>query len=201
MSSTIQSIEDIIEINDHSKNKKKNKNLKNIIFREYEKKNDKFIATNNFYISEEVGDGKLQFNNFNISNYFNKKNQKIVPYNENNIYVLVNNKSNIENNNSFKKYIDLMLISNISFSLEDININKSEIIKKILESDDFVDEKILEDLYFNENFSKKINLELPKKYNNQKIILEDIPIEKVYLFKINLLELNRNFEEEYNINY
>jgi hypothetical protein len=193
MNHTIQSIEDIIEIQINSKNKRKNKNLKNIIFRQFEKKRDKFIATNNFYMSEEVDDGKLEFNSFNTSKYFNKSNEKIVPYNENNIYLLLNNKIN----NSLKKYIDLTVISNISFSLEDININKSDIIKKMVESDDIIDEKILADLYFNEDFSKKINLELPKKYNNQKIILEDINIDKIYLFKINLLELNRNFQEEY----
>ena len=197
MNHTIQSIEDIIEIQSNSKNKRKNKNLKNIIFRQFEKKKDKFIATNNFYMSEEVDDGKLEFNSFNTSNYFNKSNEKIVPYNENNVYLLVNNKSS----NSLKKYIDLTVISNISFSLEDININKSDIIKKMVESDVIIDEKLLEDLYFNKYFSKKINLELPKKYNNQKIILEDINIDKIYLFKINLLELNRNFEEEYVINY
>ena len=197
MNHAIQSIEDIIEIQSNSKNKRKNKNLKNIIFRQFEKKKDKFIAKNNFYMSEEVDDGKLEFNSFNISNYFNKSNEKIVPYNENNVYLLVNNKSN----NFLKKYIDLTVISNISFSLEDININKSDIIKKMLESDIMIDEKLLEDLYFNEDFSKKINLELPKKYNNQKIILEDINIDKIYLFKINLLELNRNFEEEYIIKY
>lgn len=197
MNHTIQSIEDIIEIQSNSKNKRKNKNLKNIIFRQFEKKKDKFIATNNFYMSEEVDDGKLEFNSFNTSNYFNKSNEKIVPYNENNVYLLVNNK----NNNSLKKYIDLTVISNISFSLEDININKSDIIKRMVESDVIIDEKLLEDLYFNQDFSKKINLELPKKYNNQKIILEDINIDKIYLFKINLLELNRNFEEEYIIKY
>jgi hypothetical protein len=193
MNHTIQSIEDIIEIQSNSKNKRKNKNLKNIIFRQFEKKKDKFIATNNFYMSEEVDDGKLEFNSFNTSNYFNKSNEKIVPYNENNVYLLINNKTN----NSLKKYIDLIVISNISFSLEDININKSDIIKKMIESDVIIDEKLLEDLYFNQDFSKKINLELPKKYNNQKIILEDINIDKIYLFKINLLELNRNFQEEY----
>jgi hypothetical protein len=197
MNHTIQSIEDIIEIQSNSKNKRKNQNLKNIIFRQFEKKKDKFIATNNFYMSEEVDDGKLEFNSFNTSNYFNKSNEKIVPYNENNVYLLINNKSN----NSLKKYIDLTVISNISFSLEDININKSDIIKKMIDSDVIIDEKLLEDLYFNQDFSKKINLELPKKYNNQKIILEDINIDKIYLFKINLLELNRNFEEEYIIKY
>jgi hypothetical protein len=197
MNHTIQSIEDIIEIQSNSKNKRKNKNLKNIIFRQFEKKKDKFIATNNFYMSEEVDDGKLEFNSFNTSNYFNKSNEKIIPYNENNVYLLVNNRST----NSLKKYIDLTVISNISFSLEDININKSDIIKKMVESDVIIDEKLLEDLYFNQDFSKKINLELPKKYNNQKIILEDINIDKIYLFKINLLELNRNFQEEYVINY
>ena len=58
MSSTIQSIED--------KNKKSYKNLSNIIFRQYEKSGDKFIGTNNFYLSEDIGDGKVQFNSLMV---------------------------------------------------------------------------------------------------------------------------------------
>ena len=177
MYSTIQSIED--------KNKKSYKNLNNIIFRQYKKDNDKFIATNNFYLSEDVGDGKVQFKGLKLLiNY-----EKIIPY-ENNVYIF--------ENKSLKKYIDLTFLHNISFSLEDININKSEIIKKFLDSDVIMDDKFLSDIYYNENFSKKINLELPNKYNKS-IVLEDILIDKIYLFRINLLELNRNFESEYNI--
>ena len=100
-------------------------------------------------------------------------------------------------NKSLKKYIDLTVLHNISFSLEDININKSDIIKKFLDCDINVDDKLLSDIYYNEEFSKKINLELPNKYNKS-IILEDIVIDKIYLFKNKSFRINRNFESEYN---
>jgi hypothetical protein len=165
--------------------KNKNKNIKNYIFREYEKKKDKFVATNKFFISEEVDGGKIEFNGFNINELYqnthyydkiklnsNKKNiyQKIIPYSEDeNIYISINNKSCLEDNFILNKYIELILISNISFSLDDININKNEIINKIMENDIIIDDYLFEDLYYNEDFSKKINLELPKKYNDKKL--------------------------------
>ena len=195
--------------------KNKNQNIKNYIFREYEKKKDKFVATNKFFISEEVDGGKIEFNGFNINELYKntdgydktklnsmKKNiyQKIIPYSEDeNIYISINNKSCLEDNFIINRYIELILISNISFSLDDININKNDIINKILKNDSTIDEYLFEDLYYNEDFSKKINLELPKKYNDKKIILEDIDVDKKYLFKINIHELNRSFSEENNI--
>ena len=88
------------------------KNIKNYIFREFEKKDDTFIATNRFYTSEEVEDGKFMFKTVR-----NDKDEKIIPYSEDgNIYVSLNNKD---------LYFDLILLSNISFNLDDININKS----------------------------------------------------------------------------
>jgi len=195
--------------------KNKNQNIKNYIFREYEKKKDKFVATNKFFISEEVEGGKIEFNEFNIKELYQnidgydkiklnymKKNiyQKIIPYSEDeNIYISINNKSYLEDNFIINRYIELILISNISFSLDDININKNEIINKMIKNDVIIDEYLFEDLYYNEDFSKKINLELPKKYNNKKIILEDMDVDKKYLFKINIHELNRSFSEENNI--
>jgi len=195
--------------------KKKNQNIKNYIFREFEKKKDKFVATNKFFISEEVEGGKIEFNGFNINKLYQSKDdydkiklnsikkniyQKIIPYSEHeNIYISINNKSFLENNFIINRYIELILISNISFSLDDININKNEIINKIMENDIIIDDYLFEDLYYNEDFSKKINLELPKKYNDKKIILEDIDVDKKYLFKINIHELNRSFSEENNI--
>lgn len=153
-------------------------NIVNSIFREYEKKDDSFFATNKFYISEKNDNDKITFQKVD-------KNEKIIPHDQSgNIYFSVNQ----ENND--KKYIDLILLSNISFSLDDIFINKSEIIQKIIQNQFVIDEKLFEDLYFNEEFSKKINIELPKKYDNKKIILEDIDIKKRYLFKINFVELN-----------
>lgn len=157
------------------------KNIKNYIFREFEKKDDTFIATNKFYTTEEVDNGKFMFKTLRSN-----KDDKIIPYSEDgNIYVSLNNKD---------LYFDLILLSNISFNIDDININKSVLINKLLENDNVIDEKLFEDLYFNEEFSKKINIELPQKYNN-KIILEDIEIKKKYLFKINLIELNRSFNQ------
>lgn len=152
------------------------KNIVNNMFREYEKKGDSFYATNRFYLSEKYEE-KYFFQEI-------EKNDKIIPYN-NNIFIMINK-------NNSKKYIDLTLLSNISFSLDDIQINKSELIYKIIENDSIMEETLLDDLYFNEEFSKKINLELPVKYNNKKIILEDMDIEKKYLFKINIIELNNS---------
>lgn len=177
---------------------KDNINIENFIFREYKKKEDKFIATSNFYFSSEFDDGKVAFFSFNNNFLYEniKKNKKMIPYNEN-LYILKN--INEDNQIFFEKYIDLFLISNISFSLEDIYINKSEIIRKFMETDELINEKLFEDLYFNEEFSKKINIELPQKYNDKKIILENIEINKKYLFKINILELNSTFNEENNL--
>jgi hypothetical protein len=179
MNKIITSIEDT---------KKVKFNIRNNIFREYYKVGDEYCAINKFYVSEDIDD-KIVFRTFE-SNVLNESNEKIIPFSEN-VY--------ISTNSNFEKYIDLIVISNISFSLEDININKSEIIKKIMENDVVIDEKLFEDLYFNEEFSNKIDIQLPKKYNNKKIILEDIDICKKYLFKINILELSRSFYQENNL--
>lgn len=179
-----QSIEDIIIFYFNNNNKKNiNINNKNFIFREYYKENDKFIAKNKFYVSDDFdNDVFLEFNSLNM--------EKIIPYSEKKDIYISTNKLNFQN------YINLILISNISFSLDDISINKYDLIKKMIENDAEINEKLFEDLYYNKDFSNKINLELPKKYDNKNIILEDIEIKKVYLFKINFIELNNNFEKE-----
>ena len=175
----------------------------NFIYREFEKKNNQFIATNKFFISEEI-DNKIEFtvinminhnNHTNHTNHNNKNNQKIIPYeNNDNIYILTNNYTNNKYFN--KKYIDLILISNISFSLDELNIHKKEILRKYSENDIDIDEKFLEDLYYTKDFANKINIELPKKYGNKKFILEDIEINKKYLFKIKVNELPLNIYSE-----
>ena len=53
-------------------------NIKNNIFREFNKKNDTFIATNNFYISEKTDNDNFIFNNIN-----NNNNETIFPFNNN----------------------------------------------------------------------------------------------------------------------
>ena len=103
------------------------------IFREFEKNNDKFIATNHFFISNENEFGKIEFSIFDM---VNKKN--------------IIHSENINNENA-----NLVIISNISFSLNDIKINKSYIINKFIENDAIMDDDIIEDLYYNNDFSKK----------------------------------------------
>jgi len=176
----------------------KKKNTDNI-FREYKKIDDNYLATNNFYVSDENNCDRLEFKSFDIKNLYQTNIvEKISLYeNEQNIYILIKN----INNNTVKEYIDLIVISNISFSLDEININKINLINKFISCDEIINEHLFVDLYYNENFSKKINLELPKKYNNKKIILEDIDINKKYLFKISFNELIRNFNEEKNLSY
>lgn len=183
-----KSIEDIQNFYSSINSKKNIVKEKNNIFREFKKCEDKFLATNKFFISEEIDGGKFQFSEFDINKKI-RDNQKIIPYSGNNdIYVSLNKENNILNNN----YIDLILISNVSFSLDDTHIYNTEIIKKCIESDGEINEKIFEDIYYNNEFSKKINLELPKKYNNKKIILENVDVNKKYLFKISFMELNKN---------
>ena len=86
-------------------NKLSTEDLKNIIFREYEKKSDKFIATNKFFISDEVDNGKIEFSAFDINLLYQKNHtyEKFTQFNKNgNIYV--------SNNNNFsKKYIELRI--------------------------------------------------------------------------------------------
>jgi hypothetical protein len=161
---------------------------KSFIYREFEKKDEKFIATNNFFISEEIDDGNIeyiQYNNMNI---------KIIPYfKNNNIYEYVND-------NSSRKYCKLIVLSNIEFQINEININKNEIIKRFIDNDISIDEDFFEDLYYNNVFSKKINIELPDKYKfknkniNVTIDKENILIK--YLFRIELNELSNEYNNE-----
>ena len=61
-----------------------------------------------------------------------------------------------------------------------------------MESDVEIDDNIIEDIYYNNEFAKKMNINLPDKYMNQS------NIEKKYLFKINMVELNQSFYQENN---
>ena len=181
-----QSFEDI-------NNQLSNQNRNNI-YREYLLKNDSFIATNIFFLSETNDNGMIEFRIFDV----NSITEKLTPYlSDKNIYISM--KDSNKNSLNLDNYIDLITISDITFSIDDIKIEKRTIIKKFIENDCEIDDKLFEDLYYNTEFSKKINIELPKKYNNTKIIVENIDITKKYLFKIDFIELNRNFYQENNI--
>lgn len=175
----------------------KNKSIKNtkLIYREFFKNDEKFIATDKFFISEEIDDGKLAFIHLNLNeiklNYNNNNSIKLLPYFENlDIYINSNN----------KKYIDLIVISNISLKIEETNINKNDLIKKFINGNNIIEEKLLEDLYYNNEFSKKINIDLPEKYGKKKFILEEGDLSKKYLFKIDFSELSFNLDQYNNYN-
>ena len=68
--------------------------------------------------------------------------------------------------------------------MEDLHINKQELFKRFIENDIEINQELLEDIYYNQDFSKKINIDL-QKVSKQ---IEDT-IEKHYLFRINLKEL------------
>ena len=186
------SIEDIKQI--YSKIIKENQSVdrENFIFREYTKNKNKFIATHNFFISNDIGEGKVEFNLINLKNYnsyypYKKMGEKIVPYDDN-LYV---RQMNEEEKN--KEYINLLVLSDISFSINDEIINKNEIIKKFIDNDN--DGKcdisnFFEDMYYNEEFSKKINIEVPKMIESSE--------NKKYLFKISFVESSVSFFEENN---
>jgi hypothetical protein len=163
------------------KNNKNNIFSENIIFREFNKIKDKYIATNNFYISCEDDDNKCDFKNVDI-NLLSKNNRKKIFYSgDNNLYYTIDT---IEK----KEYINLILISNISFSMNDIYINKDDLLKKFINNNYDIDENILEDIYYDKSFSKKIKLDIP--YNDNTL--------KKYLFKINSNEINQTFYQEDN---
>jgi hypothetical protein len=151
------------------------------IYREYIKKNDKFIAQNKFYISEDI-EGKNILYDFDLDRLKINNDEKIIPY-SNNCYLFLNDLN--------KNYIQLILISSISFSIDDTNINKNEIIKKYIDNDTLIDDSFINDLYFNEKYSNHINITIPDKYK----VKND---NNKYLFKIDYnMKKNEEVSKEY----
>ena len=191
MDNNKHSIEDIKKI--YSKTIKENQlvDRENFIFREYTKNKNKFIATHKFFISDEIGDGKVEFISINLKNYnsyypYKKMGEKIVHYHDN-LY--------IHEEEQNKEYINLLILSDISFSLNDEIINKNEIIKKFIENEGKCDiSNFFEDIYYNEEFSKKINMNIPKMVESNVKPSEN----KKYLFKIGIVESSVSFFEESN---
>lgn len=155
--------------------------IKKTIYREYEKINNKFIAMDKFFISEEVDKNRFEYIQF----YSNKESERIIPVDNDSIYMSVDKNKSIQK--KYKKFLDLIILSNVSFSLDENNINKNDIIKKYINSSDETNDsfnRLLEEIYYTNDFSKKINIELPSKYVN------NTDLKKKYLFKI---DYNRDF--------
>ena len=169
--------------NNHSLLNEKNKNS---VFREYKKEGDSFIASNNFYIENKTIH-KTNYRKFDsLSNFIEEINNNIYEYSgdriQNDLYSYID-----------KKYINLLVINDIEFAIDEININKKELFKKFIENDKKINELLLEDFYYNENFSNKINISLPKN-----IVNKEDKLDKVYLFKIKLNELQCGYSIECN---
>ena len=158
-------------------NRQNYKNMnKNIIFREYKKNDDVFTASKDFY-TVSLEDNRLCFQQLQSSNCMNEVDNQLYEFKGDRIYNEIS--SYIE-----KKYIHLCVIKDIEFSIEDIHINKQELFKRFIEKDIEINQELLEDIYYNQDFSKKINIDLQKVSK----IIEDT-IEKRYLFRIKLKEL------------
>tara|TARA_A100001015_G_scaffold273340_1_gene328709 strand:- start:1392 stop:1982 length:591 start_codon:yes stop_codon:yes gene_type:complete len=185
------SIEDVKKV--VRKLRKNNNSLSNNeIYREFLKINDSFIATNNFFLTDEIENNKINFNKITNS----KQKEKLLNL-KNNIYeyngqrIYNEDKSYVE-----KKFINLLVICDIEFRIDEININNKEIFKKFIENEKDINESLFNDIYFNEKFSSIINIELPK--TKKKLIEEEDNIEKKYLFKIKINELGCNYYVESN---
>ena len=113
------SIDDIKEV---FKKLTKNNNIlnKNQVYREFIKLNDTFMATNNFFLSDEIDNNRINFNKISIS-----KQKEILFDVGNNIYEY--NGPRIYNENEsylLKELINLIVICDIEFNIYEINIEK-----------------------------------------------------------------------------
>ena len=168
------------------------KSYKNFIYREYKKEDDVFIAENNFYTLHINNNNKLSYRKINSkTNSIKKINDSIFEYNGERIYT--ENHSYID-----KKMIELLVIDDIELNIEELNINKKELFKKYIENEKKINDLLLQDIYYNEKFSNKINVELPNSKKYIENTIENV-IEKKYLFKIKINELQCSYFVENNI--
>ena len=173
----------LLNKNNHSLLNEKNENS---VFREYKKDGDAFIASDNFYIENKTIH-KTNYRKCNsLSNIIEEINNNVYEYSgdriQNDLYSYID-----------KKYINLLVINDIEFSIDEININKKELFKKFIENDKKINELLLKDFYYNETFSNKINIALPKNIKNK-----GDKLDKIYLFKIKLDELQCGYSIECN---
>ena len=170
-------------INNHSHNQ--------YVYREYEKVNNLFVATDRYYITEDFkNDGEnietnfICFNNFhNYNNYLTSNNyyEKIIPCNfDNNYYISTKNNS----------YIHLIVVDNVVFSLDETEINVKDMLYKLMYNNDVNDElnnKLLETIY---NIHRKFTIQLPNVYEN--IQLDTVNVQDKILLKVRYNELPKN---------
>lgn len=144
------------------------------IFREYEKKNNIFVARSNFFVSSHSDNS----NDEKYIKIIGNSNEKYIEK-KNNIYLIYydinyNEKEIIQE----IKEINLIIIKNLKLELSNNSID----IKKLIKDEDITNiecDQLIKDLYYNSNNLEKFNLNLENQSENKK-----------YLFKIKKGEIN-----------
>lgn len=173
-----------IKLSDIDTEKTKLSNVdKNQMFREYVKEHNKFIATNNYFVSNDNSDTKyIKIYGNSNEKYIEKKNNRYI------IHYEINYKdSEII---SETKEIDLMIIKNIDLEMNNESIDIKKLIKSNMITNSDCD-LLLQDLYFNPFYYDKFNI----KINNNDLS------SKKYLFKIKKGEINNKSQIEQRCNY
>lgn len=173
-----------IKLSDIDTEKTKLSNVdKNQMFREYVKEHNKFIATNNYFVSNDNSDTKyIKIYGNSNEKYIEKKNNRYI------IHYEINYKdSEII---SETKEIDLMIIKNIDLEMNNESIDIKKLIKSNMITNSDCD-LLLQDLYFNPFYYDKFNI----KINNNDLS------SKKYLFKIKKGEINIKSQIEQRCNY
>ena len=173
-----------ISVEDIEKNLKNTKMEKKEIFREFVKKENDFISTENFFISEETDNDYINFQKIqglNNIDTIEKINNEYVIF-----YTTIYNINSIQKEN---EKVNLVVLKDTQF---DFNVKKMNAKKLIQENYLSIHDstKILEELYYNDSYSSKIQLDSPKK--NKSFDFK----EKKFLFKIKKnSSINKNFNE------
>lgn len=162
-----------ISMEDIEKKIKNTNRKKKEIFREFIKKENDFICTDNFFLSEETDNDYINFEQIqgqhNINTIDKINNEYIIFY-------------KIEYNfDSIKKEsekVNLIILKDTQFDYDIKKMNAKKLIQEnILSLEEST--KILEEIYYNESYSSQIQLESPKKNKD------------FTLFKLNVSFLSR----------
>ena len=159
-------------------------NVKKEVFREFVKNGNDFTSTDVFFLSEEVN------NDYNVFQKIQGVNDELTIEKINNQYIIF---YHIEYDDyeviKKTKNIDLVVLKDYNVDLNIKTINGKKLIQENkLSIDD--SSKILEELYYNNDYSSKINISSPRENKS----------EKKYLFKIKKnSQLNKQCNEEFSL--
>lgn len=159
------------------------------LFREYEKNHNKFIATNNFFVSSH---GNNSDDEKYIKIYGNSK-EKYIEKKNNTYFIYFDIDYKDSEIINLVKETNLIILKNLNLEVNNDLIDIKDLIKEDKITNNECDE-LIKDLYFNSVNFKKFNIE-----NSEN--LKNIDSNKKYLFKIKRGELNLKSQiQNYHIN-